>query len=106
VGSRWGEVSNDWWAIMANSHVDQVYRLYCDHGTHGGSPLSKAEFEAFWAALSGVERQYWENQIRSGPTAITSEVFGDLDAMDGRELDEQVRQRLSEYYRRRHALTV
>jgi hypothetical protein len=91
---------------MANSHMEQLYRLYCDHGTVGGNPLTKAEFEAFWATLPGVERQYWEKQIRSGPTSITSEVFNDLDTIDSHELDVQIRKRLSEHYLRRGALTV
>jgi hypothetical protein len=81
--------------------TDQIYQLYRDRGTLAGSPLSKVEFAAFWESLPEDERQYWAQQIQSGPTGITSEFFADLDGTSVHRLDEQVRRRLEEHCRRR-----
>ena len=56
---------------MANgNYVSEAYALYCRHGVISGTPLSQAEFEEFWCALSESDQQYWLAELEAGKTEL------------------------------------
>lgn len=60
----------------------EAYSLYCRAGVESGTPLPKRDFVEFWRSLTDEERGYWVNQFERGPTRLTLEFVGDIDATE------------------------
>jgi len=75
---------------MNGHEVENAYGLYIERGTRFGTPLTRGEFEQFWAGLNAADRGYWQDQFHKGPTTLTRELSQSIDSVDVASSEERI----------------